>query len=464
MRATSSVLLSLLAGCPDRTVAEVTPEQGRVETKDLPAKKKGIDILFVIDDSLSMKEEQDSLRANFGRFISVLESIDGGLPDVQIGVITPNLGTTATDNSRAPSLGPCTDTGGERGELRQLGGGGPRFLRDVARPSGGRDTNYGALTLTQAFQQLATVGTNGCGIEQHLEAMKRALDGNPVNAGFVREDAYLAVIVIADEDDCSLARSSLFDGNRNDATYADAVNFRCTSQGVACDTPDTPLDMAIGARQDCHPREDSTMITQVSRYVDFLKQRKLDQRDVIVAGILGNPEPFAIINKPGTSTKVLDRSCTYTNPTGGEQFAFPAVRTSSFLSQFVSSARATICDDDLSDGLALVAELLRDKVINECFKLPLFDADAEKPGLQADCAVTEVRRHPNADDEQLRVIPPCEAGRTPCWRIEDDPVGCGFTKIDPHWKLVVDRGSEVAGPDIRIKASCVTTEGSGPFE
>ena len=46
MRATSCVLLSLLAGCPDRTVAEVTPEQGRVETKDLPAKKKGIDILL----------------------------------------------------------------------------------------------------------------------------------------------------------------------------------------------------------------------------------------------------------------------------------------------------------------------------------------------------------------------------------------------------------------------------------
>jgi hypothetical protein len=452
--------LSLLAGCPDRTVAEVTPEQGRVETKDLPAKKKGIDILFVIDDSLSMKEEQDSLRANFGRFIGVLESIGGGLPDVQIGVITPNLGTTAIDGSKAPSIGACTDTGGERGELRQFGAGGPRFLRDVERTGGGRDTNYGALTLTQAFQQLATVGTNGCGIEQHLEAMKRALDGNPVNTGFVREDAYLAVIVIADEDDCSLARASLFDGNAN----SDALNFRCTSLGVACDTPSTPFDNAIGMRTDCHPREDSTTITQVARYVDFLKQRKLDQRDVIVAGIVGDPEPFAIVHKPGTTTKILDRSCTYQNPMGGEQFAFPAVRTDSFLSQFESSARATICDDDLSDGLTQIGVLLRNKVINNCFELPLLDSDPEAPGTQYDCAVTEVRRHPNAPDEQLRVLPACETGRIPCWRIESDPLECGFTKIDPHLKLVVERGSEVAGVDIRVKASCVTTESSGTFE
>src|SRR6187549_2144568 len=120
MRATSLMLL-VLCGCPDRTISTVEPEQGKVETKDIPAvPNKDIDILFVIDDSLSMKEEQESLKANFPRFIGVLEA------------------------------------------------GGPRFLRDVARPGGGRETNYGALTLAQAFSQLASVGTSGCGIEQHL--------------------------------------------------------------------------------------------------------------------------------------------------------------------------------------------------------------------------------------------------------------------------------------------------------
>ena len=464
MRATSCVLLALLGGCPDRTVQGVTPEQGKVETKDIPAvPRKDIDILFVIDDSLSMKEEQDSLKANFGRFIGVLESLDGGLPNVQIGVITPNLGTTAIDGSKAPTLATCTDTGGERGELRALGAGGPRFLRDVAKTGGGRETNYGAQTLAQAFSQLATVGTSGCGIEQHLEATKRALDGNPVNAGFVRDGAYLAVILIADEDDCSLAKSSLFDGNRNDPTYSDVVNFRCTTQGVACDTPATPLDMALGRRADCHPRDDSTLVAPVDRYVEFLKARKADPRDVIVAGIVGDPDPFEIVNKPNTTTKVLKPSCTYTGPTG-EQLAFPAVRTADFLAQFPNTARATICDSDLSDGLAQIGAQIRETVIDSCFKLALADVNPDLPGPQYDCSVVEVRRRVNAPDEELRILPPCGGGTTPCWRVEEAAVECAYTKTDPHLKLAIDRAGATAEADIRVKASCVTAESSGPFQ
>jgi len=459
MRATSC-LLALLCGCPDRMVTGVTPEQGKVETKDFPGSlQRDIDILFVIDDSMSMKEEQDSLKANFGRFIGVLESIEGGLPDVQIGVVTPNLGTTAIDGSAAATLGSCTNTGGERGELRTLGTGGPRFLRDVARVGGGRETNYGALTLAQAFSQLATVGSNGCGIEQHLEAAKRALDNNATNAGFVRPDAYLAVILIADEDDCSLAKSSLFDGTTN----GDVLNFRCTQQGVACDTPATPFDMATGRRTDCHPRDDSAIVAPVDRYVDFLKAKKTDARDVIVAGILGDPDPFVITTKPGTTQNVLDRSCTYNGPTG-EQFAFPAVRTADFLSQFPNNTRTTICDADLSEGLTEIGVLLRKALIDTCFDRDLLDADPTAPGTQADCSVIEVRRHPNAPDEELRALPSCADGGMPCWRIVDAPVECAYTTASPHLKLEIDRGGGSPEPGIRVKASCVTTGPSGPFE
>ena len=458
MRQTSCVLLSLLCGCPDRTVTGVTPEQGKVETKDIPAVPRNeIDILFVIDDSGSMKEEQDSLRANFSRFIAVLESLDGGLPNVQIGVITPNLGVTAIDGTKGPMLGNCLDAENERGELRTLGVGGPRFLRDVARPGGGRETNYGAQTLAQAFAQLADVGSSGCGIEQHLEATKRALDNNPVNAGFIRDNAYLAVILIADEDDCSLANARLFDGTAN----GDILNFRCTMQGVACDTPATPFDMATGRREDCHPREDSTMIAPVSRYVDFLKAKKLDARDVIVAGIVGDPEPFEIVSRPGTN--VLGRSCTYAGPTG-EQFAFPAVRTASFLSQFPNTARTTICDADLSDGLEQIGVQLRKTFIDSCFEYELGDVDPDVSGAQYDCSVTEVRRHPNAPDEELRILPACGGGQTPCWRVEEAPTECAYTKTNPHLKLAIDRGGQVPAPDIRVKASCVTADASGPFQ
>ncbi|MBA3501177.1 MAG: hypothetical protein M4D80_35065 [Myxococcota bacterium] len=421
--------------------------------------RRDIDILFVIDDSGSMKEEQDSLRANFSRFIGVLESLDGGLPNVQIGVITPNLGVTAIDGSKGPQIGNCLDSDNERGELRTLGLGGPRFLRDVARAGGGRDTNYGAQTLAQAFSQLADVGSTGCGIEQHLEATKRALDGNPVNAGFVRDGAYLAVILIADEDDCSLANATLFSGTTN----GDILNFRCTKEGVACDTPATPFEMATGRREDCHPREDSTTIAPISRYVDFLKTKKSDARDVIVAGILGDPEPFEIVTKPMVTTNVLGRSCTYNGPTG-EQFAFPAVRTANFLAQFPNTARTTICDADLSDGLEQIGIQLRKTIIDACFDYELADVDADEPGAQYDCSVTEVRRHPNAPDEELRTLPACGSGQTPCWRIEEAPTECAYTDTSPHLKLAIDRGGQAPTPDIRVKASCVTADSSGPFQ
>ena len=45
----------------------------------------GIDVLFVIDNSGSMQQEQDNLVANFPQFVSVLEA--SGL-DYRIGVTT----------------------------------------------------------------------------------------------------------------------------------------------------------------------------------------------------------------------------------------------------------------------------------------------------------------------------------------------------------------------------------------
>ena len=460
MRATSCLVLAVLGCAPEREVATVQPQQDKIETKIVPSvPNKDVDILFVIDDSGSMMEEQESLRANFPRFIGILDSIPGGRPNVQIGVVTPNLGTTAIAGDAAPTLGTCTASGGERGELRPLAPGGPRFLRDVALPGGGRETNYGAGSLAEAFSELAAVGASGCGVEQHLEAMKRALDDNPVNAGFVRDAAYLAVIVIADEDDCSLASSTIFDGDRTRPGYGEAVNFRCTTEGVACETPATPLGDAAGRRTDCYPREDSAVVAPIDRYVEFLQARKGDPERVIVAGIVGDPEPFQIVDDPDTGARRLGSSCP---APAGAQVALPAVRTSDFLAQFPNQTRTTICDADLSDGLEQIAVLLRRTILDACFLYTLADADPGTAGMQYDCSVTEMRRIPNRPDVQLGVIPSCAGGTLPCWRIEADPVECDFTQT--HMKLVIDRGGEVPGPDIYATASCVTADAPGPLQ
>jgi hypothetical protein len=469
MHATRLIALAalLLAGCPDRTISAVPIDQGTVETKDIPAvPRRGLDILFVIDDSGSMEDEQASLRANFSRLVGVLESINGGLPDVHIGVVTPNLGTSATDGSQASAIGGCSGTG-ENGALRELAPGGPRFLESLDDGAGGRTVNFTG-TLADAFARIADVGTAGCGIEQHLEAMKRATDGsNPKNAGFLRPEAFLAVIVIADEDDCSLAKSTLFDDiPRGDPGYGTKTNFRCTSQGVTCDTPGTDFEASTGVRQDCHPKFDSTELAQIDRYVTHLKGLKRDPRDVMVAGIVGNPAPFEIV-KPAGVTILRDNCPAGSGPGGSTGVAFPAVRTTDFLEQFLDrNTRSTICDGDLSDGLEKIGELLIQNFDDPCFDRDLLDVDPVTPGPQYECAVTEVRHRAGELDTELRTYPACVAGNTntPCWHIEEDAVKCSFTEANPHLKIVIERGDDptASQTDIHTKVQCVTTDPSGP--
>lgn len=446
-----SLLVSLLglvalAGCPDRTIDAVTPEQGKVETKDIPTQRRGADILFVIDNSGSMKEEQDSLRANFGKMMQVLETLDGGMPDVHIGVATSDLGTSAEDGTTDGSKFGCNGTGDD-GQLRTAPVVTGRYISD----DGHGAKNYSG-TLDDAFSALANVGTMGCGIEQHLRGMQRALQ-NPLNTGFVRDDAYLAVVVIGDEDDCSLAHQGLFDSS----TVADTVNFACTSDGVECDQPDMTTP---GKRTNCRASDHARWTQTADHFAQFLKTQKADPRDVVAAGIVGDATPFAVTTKNNVS--VLAPSCTYAGPTG-DQTAFPAVRTTEFLAQFESRSNSTICGADLQQGMVQIGALLKGKFGDPCFEGQVADADPSTPELDPDCSVSEVKRVPGGGDVELDLISACSqtSNAPPCWRVVEDAVNCSYTHTDPHLKLVIDRGGAVVDPAIHIRASCVTVDPTG---
>src|SRR5882672_2595745 len=90
-----SVLVAtvLSAGCPNREVAAVDPNQQKEEKKLIPVgSNRNIDILFVVDNSGSMAQEQAALATNFPLFMAVLNAIQGGLPNVHIGVVSSNVG------------------------------------------------------------------------------------------------------------------------------------------------------------------------------------------------------------------------------------------------------------------------------------------------------------------------------------------------------------------------------------
>src|SRR5262249_2835532 len=53
---------------------------------------RDIDIVFMVDNSLSMKPLQTKLAANFPSFMNELKMLPGGLPNVHIGVISSSMG------------------------------------------------------------------------------------------------------------------------------------------------------------------------------------------------------------------------------------------------------------------------------------------------------------------------------------------------------------------------------------
>lgn len=471
--------LASMTGCPDRSISEVSPEQGRVEYKDIPVHvNRDIDILFVIDDSPSMLDKQTNLKKNFPNFINVLNTIEGGLPNIHLGVVTSDLGTSAADNTMAPaipgSVGGCSNNG-KAGALQTYGTAlvSGKFISDVASAAGGgaRTTNYTG-TLADAFSAIASAGAAGCGFEQHIEAAKRALNNNAANAGFIRDSAYLAVIIIADEDDCSLNHSTLL---TTDTTQLGPLqSFRCTRYGIICDTGGTdPNTMnQVGPKGNCHSNEDGSYLTKIGDYVTFFKGLKQDPNNVIMAAIVGPTTPFETeLRAPnGSSTAIpaLAHSCTYTDSSNNPEVADPAVRIKQLIDSFPNrSTFSTICQQDLSGGLVLIAQLLKTVLGSPCIDGKLADVDPNTPGPQYDCSVSDVDNYGAANQTET-VLPECNnltpgqeasSTNTPCWAIETDTANC--TGGD-HLTLKIERGSTTPGDKTHVVSYCVTeATGSG---
>jgi len=169
-----------------------------------PEECEKMDIVFVVDDSGSMKEEQANLAANFPKFIAKIDSFKtkgGSKLDWRIAVTTTGRDIAYTITPPAipgfPSVPAVPQSEkGDNGEFR-MGGKCGTSKRWIEKADA---------TAAKDFQCLAQVGTSGPSIEMPLESVKLALDdrmSDGTNAGFLRDDALLAVVVLSDEDDCS---------------------------------------------------------------------------------------------------------------------------------------------------------------------------------------------------------------------------------------------------------------------
>lgn len=156
-----------------------------------------MDILFVVDDSGSMQEEQTNLGQNFPKFIDVLNNYQTGTGnplDYHVGVTTTSLSEAG---SPIPLPIPLPTTMYPDGALVNSSSCG------MTRAWVERTDANPAMT----FGCAAKVGTDGNSHEQPLDAAQLALtdrvtDGK--NAGFMRQDALLAIVILTDEDDQSV--------------------------------------------------------------------------------------------------------------------------------------------------------------------------------------------------------------------------------------------------------------------
>jgi hypothetical protein len=425
------LLVIFLVACTSRDVIVGDLEEVTA-LKAVP--DRDLDILFVVDNSPSMIEEQQSLATSFPRMIDALATLDDGLPNLHIGVVTSDLGTSGSLTPPAAGISGC-DGVGMAGNLVQIAGMTDRFLADIAAPDGTRTTNFTG-ELRDAFGSLALVGDAGCGFEQHLGAMRRALDANPTNAGFLRPDANLAVVVLADEDDCSVIDSAFFG---MDPALGPLQSFRCFQFGVQCDGDDPT---APGAKTNCHPRPASPYIEEVAPFADFLVSLKSDERKVMVAAVVGDPSPVAVelAAPPGGGTPIptLSHSCTYAGPSG-PQTADPAVRLAAFLDAFPGRSHlSSICNDDLSGAVTDIGASAKRLMGDPCFSTSVF-ADT--------CDVTEVRD--SAPDAPTH-LPSCSDGSPDCFEVVADAAACPSSD---HQRIVIHR-SAAAAPDTWTHVRC----------
>jgi hypothetical protein len=147
---------------------------------------KKIDVLWVIDNSGSMATSQNNLASNFQSFIARFNQSNY---DFHMGVVTTDGWEKAFSNST---------TAQQKARLRDGLG---------SNHSGVFVMDKNTANLSTVFSTNIKQGTGGNGDERGLESMRLSLL-DPFNVNFRRADAFLAVIIVSDEEDGSSSTSA----------------------------------------------------------------------------------------------------------------------------------------------------------------------------------------------------------------------------------------------------------------
>ncbi len=419
---------------------------------------RDVDILFMIDNSPSMATKQNRLARNFPSFIAELQKIPGptgqpALPNVRIGIVSSDMGGAG---SNASNCG--TRPGGDRGIFQVLPGCGLDVTRQryLESKDSGKTNNFTG-NLADVFSCMAKLGDVGCGFEHQLQATRLALYPTAnvnlaENAGFLRPNAYLAVILITDEDDCSAPPDThLFEAD----LPGQSASLRCAIKGHLCNGKEPPVGDFTAPIIDCKSNEQGQLIS-VAEVVGNIKNLKPGRADrIVVAAITGSAGDgkykIGKVKDVDTGMDVFDYLPGCSFPGDPEATATPAIRVKEFVDGFGDNGSIhNICMDDFSPAMKKIGEKLKAIISTTCIEAPLVDKEPKVDGLQADCQVSD-RKTQSGGIVDLP-IPQCGPGKSPpCWSLTKTPscLASGF-KID------VDRGGKMADPGTQQVIKCLT--------
>ncbi len=404
------MVLSTMAACTQRPLVRAEPgTESYVLEEFAQAGSVPVDILVVVDDSRSMKEEQANLALQFPSLIRALldppldaEGKRQWVPvtDLHVGVVSTDMGTGGV------TMETCADPiDGDDGILQHspapgTPGCGTSYPTYLEYASGSPDP---ALVdrMVADFGCMATLGTDGCGFEQQLEAALKGLTSHAVpggaNSGFMRPDSILTVLFVTDEEDCSMRDPTI-------VTEDDPPNLKCFMH------PDK-----------VHP---------VSRYVDGF--RALRPADRLVLGFIVGVPPDGGQTCTGSGDLIPDclsrdemqeipegdalrPACSTPNGT-----AYPGRRFVEIARQMGGSALVhSICTDDFGPAI----KGLTDKLIGLWREIqpPRDLAIAKDPAVPCTCLAA------CAMIEELPDLRPCPAGK-PCFEPGGPGTGCATSR------------------------------------
>jgi len=350
---------------------------------------------------------------------------------------------------------------------------GTKFLANMDGPA--MAPNYDG-TLADAFKCIALLGDKGCGFESQFEsvywALAKALEADdPDNAGFLRPDAILAIVMLTNEDDCSVRNDSVLMAPVNSVADPSGLgalqSYRCNEFGHLCDGMPPPHDPPPGSGvslRNCVSAENNGKTDDqlkdpngdgdpthghlwptVAEFSTYVKMFKSNVDDVLVAAIAGPPVDargdslYRVISQANPAAMneidpIVDHSCVQQTSAGADpEYADPAVRIKQWVDTFgPNGIFYPICANDFRTAMVTIATRVQGKLHAFCVSssVALDPSDPTKHACQLTQQTTDA-----SGKQTVRTLPECASGtgNAPCFILTSNAFQCG----DPSSKTLV---------------------------